>query len=139
MTVAKGGLKLRPTEEGSCIHVDPTDLSQRLTPGGKPWCLNPRVVRSGGLNVYDVHGMTLGVFARFLHPDGLPVIDRTGITGAFDIHFEWENDASTSTVAAGGAANDVVAILEQLGLRVDHGRGKREFLVIDRIARPSGN
>lgn len=38
MTVAEGGSKLRPTEEGSCNHLDPTDLAQPAN-STKPWCI----------------------------------------------------------------------------------------------------
>ena len=96
--------------------------------------------------VYDVHGMTLDVFSRFLHPDGRPVIDRTGLTGEFDIHFEWEPDAPNSASPDGGVASDpsphataVEATRRQLGLQLTPHRGTREFLVIDHIERPSGN
>jgi uncharacterized protein (TIGR03435 family) len=148
MTVAKGGPKLHPTEEGSCNHLDPTDLTQSLKvmPGGKPWCLTPAIVRKGPLLVFDVRGMTLDVFSKLLHPDGRPVIDRTGLTGAFDIHLEWEPDAPNSSTPDAGAASDpsphasaIMATREQLGLRLDPGKGPREFLVIDHIERPSEN
>lgn len=148
MTVAKGGAKLHRTEEGSCNHVDPTDLTQSLKvmPGGKPWCLTPTTVRNGPLVVFDVRGMTLDVFSKLLHPDGRPVVDRTGLTGAFDIHLEWEPDASNSSTPDAGVASDpsphssaVIATREQLGLRLDPGKGPREFLVIDHIEKPSEN
>jgi uncharacterized protein (TIGR03435 family) len=71
MTVAKGGLKLKPAEEPSCNHADPTDLlslslslSPKIPPGGKPWCLNPTMTKKGTLMVFDVHGMTLDDFAK---------------------------------------------------------------------------
>jgi uncharacterized protein (TIGR03435 family) len=38
LTVAKGGLKLQPTDGGSCTPVDLTQWSVPLAPGQKPWC-----------------------------------------------------------------------------------------------------
>jgi uncharacterized protein (TIGR03435 family) len=143
LTVAKGGAKLRPTEEGSCNRVDPADLarSPKVMPGGKPWCLAPTITRKGSFTLFDLPGATLGVFSKFVHPDGRPVIDRTGLTGVFDFHLEWETDSD------GGATNDdpsphmsvIVAIREQLGLRLDPGKGPREFLIIDHVEKASQN
>lgn len=143
MTVAKGGLKAKPTEEGSCNRVDPTDLTQSLK--AMP-CNMPRMIRNGPLVVYDVRGISLDVFSRMLHPDGRSVIDRTGLTGPFDIHLEWEADAPNSSVPDSGEDSDpsphaslTVATREQLGLQLAPGKGRRELLVIDRVKRPSGN
>jgi len=143
MTVAKGGLKIKPTEEGSCNPVDLTDFTafSKISPDGKPWCLNQRMTRNGALMVMDVHGMTLDDFARLLHPDGpegRPVINRTGLAQPFDIHMEWEQNSNpASHDDERGSA--IEAIHSQLGLRLDPGRGPRNFLVIDRIEKPSGN
>ncbi len=143
MTIAKGGAKLRPAEVGSCNPTDPTDLARtpNVAPGGKPWCLAPTMARKGQLTLFDLHGATLEVFSKFIHPDGRPVIDRTGLTGVFDFHLEWETDSD------GGAKNDdpsphmsvILAIREQLGLRLDSGKGPRELLVIDHVEKPSAN
>ena len=145
MTVARGGAKLQPTIDGSCSHFDPTNLAQSSS-GGKPWCLVPSMTRKGPLWVYDVHGMGLGVFSKFLHPDGRSVIDRTGLTGTFDIHLELEADPADSQPPGDGVASDpsphpplIAAIREQLGLQLTPGTGTCEFLIIDQIARPFGN
>jgi uncharacterized protein (TIGR03435 family) len=103
MTVDKGGLKLKLTQEGSCNPIDPTDLSQ--SPKAMP-CNMPRMARNGPLMVFDMRGVSLDVFTRLLHPDGHPVIDQTGLTGAFDIYLEWEPDAANSPDGDSGAASD---------------------------------
>ena len=148
MTVAKSGLKLKHTEEGSCNHADPTDftVSPKVPPGSKPWCLSPTMGKKGTLMVFDVHGMTLDAFARNLHPDGLggrPVLDRTGLTEAFDIHLEWEERPNVPPVdhgAAGDSERDsTIGAIRSLGLRLDPGRGPREFLIIDHVEKPSEN
>jgi uncharacterized protein (TIGR03435 family) len=147
MTVAKSGPKLHPTEEGSCTHLDPTDLAQSPKPaGGKPWCLIPTTLSRGPITVFDVQGITLDAFAKILHPNRRPVINRTGLTGAFDIHLEWEPDVQESPAPDDGAASlpsphmsAIAATREQLGLRLDPGKGPREFLIIDHVERPSGN
>jgi len=144
MTVAKGGPKFLPAKPGSC---QPNDTSGDLNvhPDGMP-CAEPRVSRKGPIMVIDFRGVSLDAFAKDLHPDGHPVIDRTGLAGAFDIHLELENAAPNSPGPGDGAASDpsphasdVVAIREQLGLRLDPAKGPIEFLVIDHIEKPSQN
>lgn len=142
MAVAKGGLKLQSAKEGSCL---PLDFSEALNmkPGGQTWCALPVIVRKGPVTILDIHGISLSTFARLLHPDGSPVIDRTGITGVFDFHLEWGQEQPDS---AAGVATDpaphtsaVVATREQLGLELRPARGTREVLVVDRLERPTGN
>lgn len=144
MTVAKGGLKLRPTQDGSCV---PFDLSKALNgkAGDPVYCGWQKIVRTGSVTVVDIRGIRLSAFARLLHPDGMPVIDQTETqtAGPFDIHLEWGQDQPDSTA---GAASDpsphtsaIVATREQLGLDLHPAKGKREVLVIDRLERPTGN
>ena len=94
--------------------------------------------------VWDGHGMSLDVFAKYLRLDR-PVIDRTGLTGPFDIHLELMPDPPSPPSPPGvGAAVDprpaiVNAMAEQLRLRLEPGIGPREFLVIDRIEKLAEN
>jgi uncharacterized protein (TIGR03435 family) len=145
MSIAKDGLKVEATKEGTCNSVDPTDLAQsfKAISGGKPWCNLPKIARTGEKNVYDVAGVRLGVFFNKIMIPGRPVIDQTGLTGAYDIHLELENLVGSN--APIGAASDppgtsiAVAIRKQLGLQLDPGKGPHEFLVVDHVKRPSGN
>jgi uncharacterized protein (TIGR03435 family) len=143
LTADKNGTKLRATEAESCQKPDPIKvaLSPALSQDGKPLCMGPIMTQRGPLTVFDLRGATVTVFSTFVHPDGLPVIDRTGLTGAYDFHLEWETDAD------GGVRNDdpsphmtmILAIGDQLGLRLNRGKGKREVLVIDHVERLSQN
>jgi uncharacterized protein (TIGR03435 family) len=144
MTVAKGGPRFRPAKEGSCQPFDASgNLNVHLD--GVP-CAEPRMSRKGPITVIDFRGVTLDAFAKGLHPGGRPVIDRTGLAGAFDIHLEFEADAPDSSGPGGGASSDpsphssfIVAMREQLGLRLDPAKGPSEFLVIYHIEKPSEN
>lgn len=143
MTVDKGGLKLKPAQEGSCDRIDPTDLGQSLP--ARPYNV-AQMSNNGPLRVLDLRGVTLDVFAQFLHPEGRPVINRTGVTGVFDIHLESEPADAKSPDADSGVASapsphasQIEEIRRQLGLRLDPGKGTRELLVIDRVERPSAN
>jgi uncharacterized protein (TIGR03435 family) len=146
MTVDKQGLKLHRTGEGACNHLDPTDLGQSPTPAnGKPWCVVPQVTRKDPLTTLDIRGITLDGFARLLHPDRLPVFDRTGVSGAFDIHLEWGPDVpnvetqENNAASVGSHMSVMQATRQQLGLRLQRGKGSSEFLVVDHLERPSHN
>lgn len=80
------------------------------------------------------------------------VVDQTGIAGEFQIELTYTPDApavpSPDAVrprpADGAAAADLgpdifTAIQEQLGLKLNPGKGPVEVLVIDRVERPSEN
>jgi uncharacterized protein (TIGR03435 family) len=73
---------------------------------------------------------------------GRPVIDRTGLTGTFDVELEYITEATGAPGAPvvterpnGVSLRD--ALKEQLGLDLRPDRGSIEFLVIDSIARPT--
>ena len=86
------------------------------------------------------------------------VINKTGLPGKFDFHLEFAPDESTPLLSSAlrqraeqkgepvAAASDpagglsiFTAIQQQLGLKLDGSKGAREFLVIDRIERPTEN
>ena len=146
MTVANGGPKLQLTPQGACKSLDPLDLTQslKIEPGDKPWCVITPPSKQGQTMVWDVRGMSLHVFSKMINP-GLPVIDRTGLTGTFDIHLEWTIESDSSSPPDPGTATDppgtslIAAIRRQLGLRLDRGKGPREFFVIDHLEKPSEN
>ena len=63
---------------------------------------------------------------------GRPVVDATGLTGLFDVTYEFENVSGTTPPAAAGAElpDLFTAIREQLGLRLDARRTAVDVLVI---------
>jgi uncharacterized protein (TIGR03435 family) len=69
------------------------------------------------------------------------VINKTGLTGAFDFHLEWTPQRGSSTLQPddSGAPSIFTALQEQLGLKLAAGKGPVEFVVIDRAEKPSGN
>jgi uncharacterized protein (TIGR03435 family) len=148
MSVAREGSKLEGTQEESCDHADTTDFTQPLAviPGGRPQCgvLTPPV-KNGSHFVLDQRGIRVEVFAKLLKIGGLPVLDRTGLIGTFDIHLEWDFTHPDPVSPESGAPSEppdtsiVSSIRKQLGLQLKAGKGPREFLVIDHLERPSEN
>lgn len=145
LTVAKGGLKLKPFQPGSCTPIDfdfffskfpPPDLPE--LPAGQKYCLN-RGTSKGLNNLVEAEGMSLDAFAQaYLGGLDRPVINKTGIAGLFDFRLEFAPDEAASDDPA-GAPSMFTALQQQLGLRLETGKGPGEFLVIDRVERPSGN
>jgi uncharacterized protein (TIGR03435 family) len=71
-----------------------------------------------------------------------PVVDKTNLTGAFDVELSWTpdptmlpNGAPSPGVAPGGPSI-FTAVEEQLGLRLVSDRAAVDVLVIDRLNRP---
>ncbi len=144
LTVAKNGLKLSPREEESC----------NLSPGKRPPNACGNVGDSAG--TLDHYGISMSDFAQDLRNIlNRPISDKTGIQGRFDFHLKYrpdeatrpENSASDIEVAPtfspatdpAGYPSIFTAVQEQLGLKLDRGRGSDEFLVIDHVERPSEN
>jgi len=82
--------------------------------------------------------------ARLMPNVGRPVIDRTALTGAFDIDLIWTPDQPPANTVPGTPLPPIdpngpslfTALQEQLGLRLESQRDEVEVLVIDAVARP---
>jgi uncharacterized protein (TIGR03435 family) len=78
---------------------------------------------------------------------GRVVLDKTGLTAMYDFTLQFmPDDASSSPVASSGssaadptAPSIFTAVQEQLGLKLESGKGPVEVMVIDHVERPSGN
>jgi uncharacterized protein (TIGR03435 family) len=146
LVIGPGGSKLQPTKPGSCTVVTDDDLMnpRKLGPDDPPWCGLPNTQHVDSRVVYDVRGMNLGVFVRYFRLDR-DIIDRTGLTGTFDIHLEWPFEppnpppAASDTPAEPPHYRIVSALRDQAGLRLDPSKGPREVLVVDHIEKASGN
>ena len=81
-----------------------------------------------------------GLAERLTDPLGRPVLDRTGLEGAFDIDLTYSPDnPSIDTSGAPNAPALMAAVREQLGLRLESSRAPVEVLVIDQIRPPTEN
>jgi len=143
LTVAKGGHKLQPAQEGNC---DPNSgLIPRAQRGDqKPACIGGfNVNRQGHFNVF-VDATTIANLAQILTGAlERPVIDRTGLAGVYDFHFESSvEDTMFHEMKLEPTDNPpsvFEAIQQQLGLKLESTKGPVEVLVIDRAEKPSEN
>ncbi len=144
LTVARGGPKLHPTE-GSCMPY--FGYPKPPLPTGQKYC--ERMI-SGIKPSVQADGATLDEFSKTLRlVIDRPVIDKTGITGRFDIRLEFlrEGTGLEAIQLSGpspasdprGVPSIFTAIQEQLGLKLESGRGPVDMLVIDHIEKPSEN
>jgi bla regulator protein BlaR1 len=132
LTVAKGGPKLKPFD-GRCKPVDFSkgDIPAQLEAEGS--C--PIAMRNTRV---DAPGQTIGDFITFvLSLLDRPVIDKTGLSGRFDISLEFTPDDSAGPADVTSIL--AVAVQQQLGLKLVPATGPGEFLVIEHIDRPSPN
>ena len=150
LVVGKGGPKLAPTRKESCRSLDFTkDPPPLPRPDEPPPCGFFRPDRSGGT---ETLGQTLaGLCRQFSVALDRDVVDRTGIAGTFDIHLEVSGDDlfpfarrdSAGDPAAPAMPADplaaIMAAVQELGLKLESAKASAEFLVIDRVERPSEN
>jgi bla regulator protein blaR1 len=149
LTSVSGTGRLKPFAEGSCIQM-PLTFPRPIPPAGQRFCkalimfLGPAI---------DAEGSTLGEFSKLLNLVlDRPVIDKTGITGRFNIRLDFARDQATQGLRQplppdGPAAlpSDpnrpaiFTAVQEQLGLKLTSARGPVETLIIDHVERPSEN
>jgi uncharacterized protein (TIGR03435 family) len=102
--------------------------SKRSNPGGDFSASPTQIIGTG---------VTMAEFAmRLSRSMGIPVVDRTGLTGAFDLKLTWPVDDQFVGRGASASPTIFTAIQEQLGLRLQSGRGPVEMLIVDRAERP---
>jgi uncharacterized protein (TIGR03435 family) len=101
-----------------------------------------------GVGTLGLHGQSISSFATLL-PQFVDrqVIDRTGLSGIYDLTLKWTPDAGVPSVLGlppeppppvdPDAPNIFTAVQEQLGLKLEPGRGPVEVIVIDHLERPA--
>ena len=148
MTVGKSGLGANvkqsiPGED--CTTLDPSDLEQiRATSRSNSVCNMQYLSRQGPRSQFETFGMTMKTLAGIMNIDGLPIVDKTGLTGFFHIRFEWDRPEadpgkSSSEIAVEDQMNSVAALQKQTGLQLVRGKALVEELVIEHIERLRGN
>jgi uncharacterized protein (TIGR03435 family) len=132
---------------GPRLRRSPTDcarLAREAGASGAPW---PPVSVDGRILCGLQQGATvvaggypMSEFQKFLTRQArTPVVDRTGLDGAWDFELEF----TPTQVAVVDASIDgdrpslFTALQEQLGLKLEPARGPVEVLVIDRVERPT--
>jgi uncharacterized protein (TIGR03435 family) len=104
--------------------------------GFRPACmlLATRQFLTGGTRTIEQLAGPLQAFV------GRPVVDRTGLTGTFDIDLRWATSgdlAVTANAPPSDGPSIFTALQEQLGLKLEPGRAPARVFVIDKVERPA--
>ncbi|HLK64127.1 MAG TPA: TIGR03435 family protein [Bryobacteraceae bacterium] len=146
LSVAPGGARLKPTAPGSCVLFDPTHPPEQPRQGQPPPALCGRgsyqlngvrmSVEAYGVSMAQFAGLTLGRAEL-----GRPVIDRTGLAGQFDIHFEFRSDLGVPLDGSEpqDSPGSIFSAMRELGLKLAAGKAPVDVLVVERINRPTEN
>ena len=153
---ARGGLKLPAPKDGGC--VDPTpEVPPEFTGGRMPVPGQiPAVAPCGTFRIFLEPGgarmrggkVPMAEFVRQLSMVlGRSVVDKTGLARLFDLKLEFMPDQTTESLpplppdVAGDARSPsiIVALQEQLGLRLESAKGPVDVLVVEHVEQPSAN
>jgi uncharacterized protein (TIGR03435 family) len=153
LSVAKGGLKMKPTPEGGCDELavvpgqrpPPARSFADVRRGEKPSCgiytqrNGPNLVTVGGGATIGGEGLTGLAKLLALRVGRVQVIDKTNLTGAYTFILEHALDENTEPSDIARGSDLFSALEEQLGLKLEPARAPREYIVIDHVERPSPN
>jgi uncharacterized protein (TIGR03435 family) len=135
LVIAKGGPKLHEAKPGDTYAdglklPDGTPMAGSGIMAGRGTLVGQQVPVSALLN--SLKGAT-----------GRPVLDKTGLTGKYDISLHWSPDlgaASPDSAPADDAGLSIYTALEdQLGLKLEPTKGTVPTLIIDHIEPPTEN
>ena len=139
IVVGRNGPKLKPAETSDLDTLHTKYPSAMTVPGGGG------ILGQGSNGGRHLYGATIGTLSLVLsYPAGRPVVDKTGLTGRYDIELHWTMDAPTGAsetnappAPPGDAPSIFTAVQEQLGLKLESTKGPVEVLVIDHVERPT--
>jgi uncharacterized protein (TIGR03435 family) len=138
LVIAKGGLKLKQATPGDTYAngiKGPDGVSHAGMISMRPGQFTGQSISLSAL---------VDQLARRTHRT---VVDKTGLTGNFDVTLNWTPDDGPGGMArtaddgsSGDAAPDLfTAVQEQLGLKLQPAKGPVETLVVDHVERPTEN
>ena len=134
LVVGKNGPKLKASEPDEVEAIRARHPDMVTVPGGSGFFVR-------GQGSLDIYGATMGTLTLLLSgPSGRPIVDKTGLTGKYDMHL---NMGLPGLPAPDGSADPAASIFsvvqEQLGLKLESQKDQVEILVIDHVVRPTKN
>jgi uncharacterized protein (TIGR03435 family) len=102
--------------------------------------------RGGGNQITVSKGTVQNLASLLSNILGRKVIDKTGLTGDYDMTLKWTpDDTQPPPLKPNGPPPDpnspsiFTAVQEQLGLKLESSRGPVEVMVVDSVQKPSAN
>jgi len=134
LVIAKGGPKLKEATSGETDANGANAGMMRMTRG-------------------QLTGHTVAIsnmLSALTQITGRTVLDKTGLSGRYDVNLTWTPDEPAATAGSDGAGQTAsttsesgpsifTAIQDQLGLKLESGKGPVDCLVVDHVAPPSEN
>lgn len=139
------GEKMRPTDLDCAPIIDSGNVPRLAD--GRPQCAW-FVALMNGVARMRLTGIRMARFASVLEPMAIrKIVDRTGITGTYDIEFEFLPDPGLLGLRVQNPTAQealevpplLTAIQDQLGLKLESERGPVHVIVIDRAQLPTPN
>ena len=140
LVIAKNGPKLQESKPVDAAASGPQYQYGRGGRGGVQMFGRGGPIKAQGILIAEFVPLLSTILGR-------TVVDKTGLTGKYDFTLQWTPDETQgSTFPAGfGQPPDptgpsiFAAIQEQLGLKLESGKGPIPVVVIDHVERPSEN
>jgi len=132
LLVANGGPKIK------AVAPDPAP-SPDADPSNPP---KPRGRITIGRGRFKLEDAPVSMLANQLgYALDRPVIDKTGLTGKYDLSLKWtpDNQPPSDKSSEDQAPGLFTAVQEQLGLKLESSKGPVDTLVIDHIEMPTEN
>jgi len=134
--VGKNGPKLPAAETAENADLDALQAkypNSRSVPGGPGVWSN---TENGGI---DFYGVKMGILALWMSDFAKePVVDKTGLTGRYDIHIPRMQNMQADSGGADGLPT-VFSVMDGFGLKLEKQKDQVEVLVIDYVERPTEN
>jgi uncharacterized protein (TIGR03435 family) len=105
------------------------------------------ISKPGNVLLAGSRNTTMALFAASVPSLGQidrPVVDRTGLSGKYDLSIEWAREengsaASVDVQTESQGTTFLEAMKEQLGLKLESTKAPLDVLVIDHVEMPSEN
>jgi len=133
LVIANGGSKLKVSAPDPPPPADTNPSDAPPKPRGM------MRMRPGGLELEDLPLSSL--VTQLSYAVNRTVIDKTGLTGKYDLSLKWTPDDQDPADASSDnqAPHLFTALQEQLGLKLEPSKGPVDTLVIDHVEMPTAN